>query len=450
MKSLHLFWITVIMTLLCTGDATAQIVPMASLNTTCGEDSVFNLYLNDLDNGVLHILKDSCLKTHQIASLNSSNTMAVFVEWLIDVNHDPVPPINIQVYSLATKTLTTIRTIEGSGEAYFDSQDRIVFRDEGILKRMDASGNNVEVLAAPDDPYFYSMLWISPDRQKIVAAESIWLSQNYYVDFYFRLVIMNADGTDPMVLTDFYQGDWNSLAWMPDLDGFLLYYHEFNGLAGEDHEAYPKYTAFEFSAGSVQVNDLSNSNLGKEENILVYTQCGTLLSLTYQELYAAKTGSFLSDASSFFPLISECLFGDYEGPGISLADLDGSNFRRFECDVFVADIDVKPGSDCNCINLGSAGVIPVAVLSSHTFNATQIDPATVRLAGASIKLVGKRGKFLAHYEDVNGDGLPDLVCQVLTEDFFIEPGESTAVFEAETFDGIQVLGEDSVCIVPDK
>jgi hypothetical protein len=95
-------------------------------------------------------------------------------------------------------------------------------------------------------------------------------------------------------------------------------------------------------------------------------------------------------------------------------------------------------------------VIPVAVLSSNNFDATQIDPATVSLAGASIKLVGKSDKLLAHHEDVNGDGLLDLVCQVLTEDFFIEPDESTALFEAETFDGMQVQGEDSVCIVPDK
>jgi hypothetical protein len=450
MKSLHLFWITLIMTLLCAGDATAQIVPMASINTTCGEHSFLNLYLNDPDNGVLHTLKDNCLKTHQFASLNSSNTMAVFVEWLQDQDHNPVPPINVRVYSLGTKTLTTIRTIEGSGVAYFDSQDRIVFIDEGILKRMDASGNNVEVLLAPNDSFRYSMLWISPGRQKIVAAESKWLSQNYYTDYYFRLVIMNADGTDPMVLTEPCRGDWDSLAWRPDLDGFLFYYHEFNGLGGEDHEAYPKYKAFEFSAGSVQINDLSNSDLGKEGNVLVYTQCGTLLSLTYQELYDAKTGSFLSDASSFFPSLSESLFSSFEGVGISFADPDGSNFRRFECGVITAAIDVKPGSDSNCVNLGSAGVIPVAVLSSNNFDATQINPATVSLAGASIKLVAKSGRFLAHREDVNGDGLLDLVCQVLTEDFFLEPGESTALFEAETFNGIQVRGEDSVCIVPDK
>jgi hypothetical protein len=117
---------------------------------------------------------------------------------------------------------------------------------------------------------------------------------------------------------------------------------------------------------------------------------------------------------------------------------------------FEIDIDIKPGSDSNCINLGSAGVILVAALSSATFDATQIDPASVTLAGASIKRVGKSDKFPANYEDVNGDGLLDLVCQVLTEELLIEPGESMASFEAETFDAISVRGEDSVCIVPGK
>jgi hypothetical protein len=40
------------------------------------------------------------------------------------------------------------------------------------------------------------------------------------------------------------------------------------------------------------------------------------------------------------------------------------------------------------VNLGSAGVIPVAILSSASFDATTVDPATISLAGASVKLVG--------------------------------------------------------------
>lgn len=112
------------------------------------------------------------------------------------------------------------------------------------------------------------------------------------------------------------------------------------------------------------------------------------------------------------------------------------------------DIDIMPGSDTNSINLSSAGVIPVAILSSATFDATTVDPDTVSLAGASVKMVGKSDKLLASFEYVNGDGLLDLVCQVLTAEFMIEPGDTTVMLEAVTFSGISIVGVDSIRIVP--
>ncbi len=118
-----------------------------------------------------------------------------------------------------------------------------------------------------------------------------------------------------------------------------------------------------------------------------------------------------------------------------------------KCKFTTVDIDIKPGSFPNSINLDSKGVIPVAILSSSTFDATTVVPESASLAGARV-MVGKRGKFLCHEEDVNGDALFDLVCQFYTVDFMIEPSESVAVLEAETFDGTWIRGEDSVNIVP--
>lgn len=113
-------------------------------------------------------------------------------------------------------------------------------------------------------------------------------------------------------------------------------------------------------------------------------------------------------------------------------------------------IDIKPGSDTNSINLSSAGVIPVAILSSDTFDATMVDPNTVTLAGASVMVVGKSDRYLCSEEDINEDGLIDLVCKVYTAFFMIETGETMAVLEAETYDGTQIRGEDSISIVPDE
>ena len=117
--------------------------------------------------------------------------------------------------------------------------------------------------------------------------------------------------------------------------------------------------------------------------------------------------------------------------------------------VLEVSIDIKPGSDPNSINLGSSGVIPVAILSSADFDAVaEINPDTISLAGARVKMVGKSNKLLCHAEDVNADALADLVCKVETAEFMIETGESVAVLEADTFGGTPVRGEDSIKIVP--
>jgi len=83
-------------------------------------------------------------------------------------------------------------------------------------------------------------------------------------------------------------------------------------------------------------------------------------------------------------------------------------------------IDIKPGSDQNTINLKSKGVVPVAILSTDDFDATSIPADTIFLAGSGVAKRGKGNKFLASEEDVDGDGLLDLVVKVETEN--IEPG----------------------------
>ena len=112
-------------------------------------------------------------------------------------------------------------------------------------------------------------------------------------------------------------------------------------------------------------------------------------------------------------------------------------------------IDIKPGSFPNSINLASAGVVPVAILGSASFDATQVNPSTVTLAGASVKLIGKGDKYACRADDANADGRPDLLCQVLTEQFLIEPGDAVATLEAATFSGQAIRGTDSIRIVPD-
>lgn len=111
------------------------------------------------------------------------------------------------------------------------------------------------------------------------------------------------------------------------------------------------------------------------------------------------------------------------------------------------DIDIKPGSDPNCINADGNGVIPVAILGTADFDATQVDPYTLTLEGLPVKAVGKSEKLLAHYEDVNGDGFLDLVVQF--EDVYGSlSGLDLAFLQGLLFDGIPIAGADTICLVP--
>ncbi len=110
-------------------------------------------------------------------------------------------------------------------------------------------------------------------------------------------------------------------------------------------------------------------------------------------------------------------------------------------------IDIKPGSFPNTINLGSQGTVPVAIFSTPTFDARTVDPTTVTLASAPIKLTGK-GKPIASFQDVNGDGLLDLVVDVETSALQLTSTDTVAVLKGRTFSGQPIKGSDSVRIVP--
>lgn len=111
------------------------------------------------------------------------------------------------------------------------------------------------------------------------------------------------------------------------------------------------------------------------------------------------------------------------------------------------EIDIKPGSDPNPINQGSNGLVPVAIFSSPEFDATTVDPTSVSLAGASVAVRGK-GKSMTHEEDVNGDGLVDLVVQVETQGFDDLGAGGTVELTGTTFGGEDIVGYDEVVIVP--
>jgi Thrombospondin type 3 repeat/K319L-like, PKD domain len=111
------------------------------------------------------------------------------------------------------------------------------------------------------------------------------------------------------------------------------------------------------------------------------------------------------------------------------------------------DIDLKPDSTENTINLSSNGNVPIAVMSTVTFDATQVDPLSVTLASAPVRLKGK-GKAMANVSDVNSDGIDDLIVHVETSSFELSEEDEIADFEGQTYSGMKLRGADLIRVVP--
>lgn len=152
---------------------------------------------------------------------------------------------------------------------------------------------------------------------------------------------------------------------------------------------------------------------------------------------------------------SSWLFSDYlSGSGfVSLrlvkVDQEGTPEYRFsEITYQIAtgiNMDVKPGDDVNYINLKSLGKTPIAILSTDTFDAGTVDPMTITIAGAPVSL-RKNGTTASSLEDVNGDGLLDLVVHVSTE--ALQPTSPNQVLlEGYTIFGQRLWGTDEIVLL---
>jgi hypothetical protein len=101
-------------------------------------------------------------------------------------------------------------------------------------------------------------------------------------------------------------------------------------------------------------------------------------------------------------------------------------------------VDIKPGGYPNAINPGSSGVIPVAVLSSASFDATSIDSATVRFGA------GQAEPLASSVEDANGDGVKDLVFHFATQQSGVQCGDTAAFLVGQTTSLQPIVGSDSI------
>jgi len=112
-------------------------------------------------------------------------------------------------------------------------------------------------------------------------------------------------------------------------------------------------------------------------------------------------------------------------------------------------VDIKPGSDPNSINPKSRGKIPVAIFSTEAFDARRI----VDLNSLAFGPTGDEGSLAfcnPGGEDINEDGLLDLVCHFFTQTADFQCGDTQGILKGITTDGTRIEGRDSVRINPCK
>jgi len=124
----------------------------------------------------------------------------------------------------------------------------------------------------------------------------------------------------------------------------------------------------------------------------------------------------------------------------------GGEMRGFL--VTPVNISIKPGSDSSSpINPKSHGKIPIAILSSTTFDAvTSVDSSSLTFGRTGTQQ--SLGFCNTGGEDVNGDGLLDLVCHFETQLTGFKAGDTLGILMGKTLLGTPILGQDTIRIVP--
>ena len=112
------------------------------------------------------------------------------------------------------------------------------------------------------------------------------------------------------------------------------------------------------------------------------------------------------------------------------------------------DISIKPEATPPVpINAGSHGTIPVAIISTSTFNAV----TSVMSSSLTFGRTGKEQSLAfcnTGGEDVNGDGLPDLVCHFETQSTGFQTGDTLGILMGKTTQAATIIGQEAIVIVP--
>jgi hypothetical protein len=136
-----------------------------------------------------------------------------------------------------------------------------------------------------------------------------------------------------------------------------------------------------------------------------------------------------------------CLKKDQLGtPRVGVCDIGAIEFQNGRS---LVSIDIRPRSDANKINPASTKNINVALFSADGFDATTVDPNTLRFGATGTEAapihIGPR--------DVDGDRRRDLVVRFQILDTGIKCGDTSAILTGQTTGGQSIIGSSPITTV---
>jgi hypothetical protein len=110
-------------------------------------------------------------------------------------------------------------------------------------------------------------------------------------------------------------------------------------------------------------------------------------------------------------------------------------------------IDIQPGDDTNCFDQNGNGVTPVAILGNPDFDVTDINTGTLLFDSCELRVRSNPGPVCS-LDDVNNDGLLDLVCQFRDRAKNWRLGDGEGTVTGALNDSTEFQAADSMCVVP--
>jgi hypothetical protein len=105
-------------------------------------------------------------------------------------------------------------------------------------------------------------------------------------------------------------------------------------------------------------------------------------------------------------------------------------------------IDVKPGDEPTTIEPDREGMMPVAILSTAQFDASTVDPRTIRVGPTGTEAE----PFRSMTDDVNRDGRTDMMALIRVQDLRVKCGDKLIRLSAKTKAGVDVEGSEAVVL----